>query len=177
MKEKIYDCPKCHQKIPKSLIHAHLINHQREPNQPTEIRLPKQRQNEVIQRGLERYINQNRNDNRNHRIVVGKVTVFGNIVIFEGKKYSYDDLYKKNSLSFPEITIKDANKLEEENKKCMICLENYNSNEKVTALPCIHLFHTNCIKKWMEKKRECPICKLRLTQTNVIKKVNNLGNK
>ncbi len=59
----------------------------------------------------------------------------------------------------------------------MICLENYNSNEKVTALPCIHFFHTNCIKKWMEKKRECPICKLRLTQTNVIKKVNNLGNK
>ena len=126
---------------------------------------------------MERYNNQNINRNRNIRIEIGKVSFVNNLFYYKGKVYTYDDLNIRNSSDFPEIFIKDPNKLDEENKKCMICLENFCPNEQVTALPCIHLFHTQCIKKWMEKKRECPICKLRLTQTNVIKKVNNLGNK
>ena len=68
----------------------------------------------------------------------------------------------------------NVNKLEEGNKKCTICLEEFKSKEKVTALPCIHFFHTKCIKQWMENKQECPVCKLELTRTNIDRKMKYL---
>ena len=71
-------------------------------------------------------------------------------------------------LSFPEIVIEDINKLEE-----VVCLEEFKSKEKVTALPCFHYFHTNCIKKWLERKNECPICKFELTKKNIDKEGKN----
>ena len=166
LNERLYECPRCHQKLAKNLIHAHLINHQRDENQNREIRLPRQRPNDNLQSSVIRYNNhnQNRNNQGNNRIEIGKVTVFHDLVFFEGEIYSYDDLNKIKSLNLPEITIKDPNKLEEKNKKCMICLENFGANEKVTALPCIHLFHTQCINQWIERRKNCPICKLNLTQ-------------
>ena len=48
--------------------------------------------------------------------------------------------------NFPEIVIGDINKLEEGNKKCVICLEDFVSKEKVTALPWNDFFHTPCIQ-------------------------------
>ena len=72
---------------------------------------------------------------------------------------------------FPEIVIEDVGKLDEVNKKCVICLEEFKNKEKVTALPCIHLFHTPCIKDWLKKQKICPICKFELTQENLIKKM------
>ena len=43
-------------------------------------------------------------------------------------------------------------------KKCIICLEDFKINNKVSFLPCSHLFHSSCIKHWLEKSRKCPIC-------------------
>ena len=63
------------------------------------------------------------------------------------------------------------NKLEEANRSCMICLDDFVSKEKVIALPCIHFFHPKCIKKWIENKNECPICKFVLTEENINKKL------
>ena len=77
-------------------------------------------------------------------------------------------------LNFPEIVIQDINKLEEANRKCMICLEDFKAKEKVTALPCIHFFHPNCIKEWIERKNECPVCKFELTTQNINKKMSAL---
>ena len=39
---------------------------------------------------------------------------------------------------------------------CAICLESYTASMFQT--PCHHLFHGECIKKWLEKKNSCPIC-------------------
>jgi hypothetical protein len=176
IKEKMYECPKCHEKISKNLMHSHLINHRRDGNQPREIRLPQQSQAEIIQRVLARYFNPNNYNHRNHPVKLRRVIITPNLVILQGKISAYDDLNRGNSVIFPEIAIKDPNKLDEENKKCMICLENFSSNERVTALPCIHLFHTHCIEKWMGNKQECPVCKLKLTQSNIMRRVNNIEN-
>lgn len=41
---------------------------------------------------------------------------------------------------------------------CIICLEGMNSGETVLeALPCGHVFHTDCIRKWANYKSHCPI--------------------
>ena len=70
---------------------------------------------------------------------------------------------------FPVSDIKDINKLSDDNKRCCICLEDYKDNDKGIYLPCLHLFHKDCISKWLRRKKFCPFCKLEINQ-------NNLGN-
>ena len=73
---------------------------------------------------------------------------------------------------FPETKIEDINKLDPEKRNCVICLEDFKSGEKATLLPCVHLFHKNCIKSWLKSKNNCPICKFELTRANIDKQNN-----
>ncbi len=41
--------------------------------------------------------------------------------------------------------------------ECVICLENLHLTQTI-ALPCAHIFHEECIKKWRMKNNTCPIC-------------------
>ena len=52
----------------------------------------------------------------------------------------------------------DKNKYSE-NYLCIICMEEFQKNEKVKLLPCGHIFHDNCIKQWLLKQKTCPFCK------------------
>ena len=105
----------------------------------------------------------NSNNNRN---------INRNINRFEREiRENRDNNINNGPLSFPEIVIDDINKLDDSNKSCVICLEEFHSREKVTALPCFHYFHTNCIKKWIQKKTFCPVCKFELTQKNIAHKM------
>jgi hypothetical protein len=46
------------------------------------------------------------------------------------------------------------------NDTCSICIENYQCKERVRALPCGHIFHTDCIVPWLSERSSCcPICK------------------
>ena len=47
-----------------------------------------------------------------------------------------------------------------ENNECIICLEPMVMNDKVKILDCGHMYHYDCINKWIEKKGEinCPLC-------------------
>ena len=69
--------------------------------------------------------------------------------------------------SLPEIILDDISKLDGEKKNCVICLEDFKVGEKVIILPCIHIFHSKCIKSWFSGKDECPICKFKLTPENI----------
>ena len=72
----------------------------------------------------------------------------------------YNNGIDENAIkNFPISKIKDVSKLTEEKKKCCICLENFKKNDETMILPCIHIFHSNCIKKWMKRQDICPICK------------------
>ena len=44
-------------------------------------------------------------------------------------------------------------------EKCAICQYEYKETEKISKLPCLHIFHNDCIKGWLEKNKVCPICK------------------
>ena len=37
-----------------------------------------------------------------------------------------------------------------------------NIRKKYMVTPCDHVFHSNCLEKWMEVKNECPYCKRRI---------------
>ena len=45
-------------------------------------------------------------------------------------------------------------------KNCVICQEEFKKGDNYIILPCMHLFHSNCIKEWINVKNKCPICNL-----------------
>ena len=47
-------------------------------------------------------------------------------------------------------------------KICNICLEEYKIKDKISYLPCFHFFHYNCIKKWIENSKKCPLCNIEI---------------
>ena len=69
--------------------------------------------------------------------------------------------------SLPESEVADASKLDAENKNCVICLGDFNDKDKIICLPCIHVFHSDCIKSWLNNHRTCPTCKFELTFENL----------
>ena len=187
----LYHCPKCNNIIDTKLKEDHLLSHQideaeksRYNNQPSN---RENRFNRLIRNNINNLpifrLNPNNNMNNNTFIIRGRNNLNNNnnnnlnnhnnpplhIIIFHRP-----NSINENPINFPEIEIQDVNKLEEANRKCMICLEEFKSKEKVTALPCIHFFHTQCIQEWIERKNECPVCKFELTQKNIDSKIRYL---
>jgi hypothetical protein len=48
----------------------------------------------------------------------------------------------------------------EENRSCLVCLEEFAVHDSVKMMPCLHRFHGECIDKWLsEGANACPVCK------------------
>lgn len=56
---------------------------------------------------------------------------------------------------------KPSNVVIEKDDTCTICLCEYEEDEEISIIKtCKHLFHTNCIKKWLvECNHKCPVCR------------------
>lgn len=48
---------------------------------------------------------------------------------------------------------------EEDDKKCTVCLEDFEPKETVMLTPCKHMFHEECIVPWFKTKGQCPVCR------------------
>ncbi len=46
---------------------------------------------------------------------------------------------------------------------CSICLENYEKKDSITLTKCSHLFHKECLTKWYDKNKNCPMCRTEFT--------------
>ena len=50
---------------------------------------------------------------------------------------------------------------------CPICYSNfntcYNCNINTKLLYCGHIFHKTCINEWLQIRRECPICRTKIS--------------
>ena len=46
----------------------------------------------------------------------------------------------------------------------MICCGSFAPEDDVTELECDerHIFHTDCLRPWLEKQLSCPICRTRV---------------
>jgi len=88
--------------------------------------------------------------------------------------YSNSELENKNKdlqtiINFiPSTIIKDTPKKLTDEYRCVICLSDFEIEEKVSALPCCHTFHTNCLDNWLKQKRECPVCKYEVTLKSIL---------
>jgi len=62
---------------------------------------------------------------------------------------------------YPSYTY-DGNHLPDDKKTCSICLQEYEVNEDIKLIPCLHFFHKSCIDEWMARSCDCPICKSKI---------------
>ena len=44
-----------------------------------------------------------------------------------------------------------------EENECMICLEDMKTD--IAVLSCGHIFHYDCLSKWVAKQATCPLCR------------------
>lgn len=52
----------------------------------------------------------------------------------------------------------------QDDDKCAICLAEYEEGDSVKRLPCTHLFHSECVSKWLKVNKICPCCKQSIRQ-------------
>ena len=59
-----------------------------------------------------------------------------------------------------------VNRNEDDTKSCVICYDDFTEQDDVTTLPCNakHIFHKDCIKKWLENKNTCPLCNVEISE-------------
>ncbi|KAN0130209.1 hypothetical protein V8E53_011966 [Lactarius tabidus] len=51
--------------------------------------------------------------------------------------------------------------------RCLICLEDYDPEEDLRLLSCRHVFHRDCVDRWLETGRNnCPACRSQGVSTN-----------
>lgn len=53
----------------------------------------------------------------------------------------------------------DPTQNDQDDGSCVVCLEDYNDKDLLGVLKCSHDFHADCIKKWLQVKNSCPVCK------------------
>ena len=84
-----------------------------------------------------RNINNNNNNETNENIDNNE-TFFKNLLDICNK-----DKYNKNKYK--------------KHEDCRICLMKFENNENILILPCLHIFHTDCIINWLKNKKTCPL--------------------
>ncbi|XP_021768732.1 E3 ubiquitin-protein ligase RING1-like [Chenopodium quinoa] len=50
----------------------------------------------------------------------------------------------------------------EDEGECSICLEKLGVGTVLIVLPCLHVYHTECIIRWLERTHFCPFCRFKL---------------
>lgn len=93
-------------------------------------------------------------DQKEYQHGVTAMTMFPDVFNVEG----LFDFEEKPFLELFEVNdLKDVH-----DHCCVLCIEEVtqnNSESKNTLLKCKHVFHTNCILKWVKVKFVCPTCK------------------
>jgi len=84
-------------------------------------------------------------------------------------------VYKNNNYNLPSsldmelFTVSNVIPLKRVQEKCIICLDVIKKQKK--SLTCMHVFHKDCINRWLFENDKCPICRTKqpismLTENN-----------
>ncbi|KAG4196693.1 hypothetical protein ERO13_A06G187900v2 [Gossypium hirsutum] len=53
-----------------------------------------------------------------------------------------------------------------EDAVCCICLAKFADNDELRELPCLHVFHVECVDKWLKINASCPLCKTEIGESS-----------
>ena len=92
------------------------------------------------------------NNNRNNNVFINYIRINDNF-----HNHYIESIIEKLSITKIKVT-----NLEDNNKRCIICLEDFRNNENVYKLPCKHIFHIHCLNEEIKSRQKCPICRKEL---------------
>lgn len=48
-------------------------------------------------------------------------------------------------------------------QECVICYMPYKNGHQLITLPCMHMYHSKCITRWLKQSKNCPFCTKEVT--------------
>jgi len=78
----------------------------------------------------------------------------------EEQEQEQEQEQEKEQIDFSSLPTIILNEDEvDETKNCPICFEDFSKGNEVYLFACYHYFHKKCIRQWLIKKKECPVCR------------------
>ena len=88
-------------------------------------------------------------------------------------RVSRDVLEMIETIKLTEENINDHISINEDNERdfCCICMLQFETDESIKLLPCNkkHIFHSNCIDKWLSHNKACPTCRKEINKKTFLK--------
>ncbi|XP_036332209.1 E3 ubiquitin-protein ligase RNF165-like [Rhagoletis pomonella] len=76
------------------------------------------------------------------------------------KPHFVPEIIERNTLPHKYKRVRRPSESDEDAEKCAICLSLFEIENDVRRLPCMHLFHTDCVDQWLVTNKHCPICRV-----------------
>lgn len=59
--------------------------------------------------------------------------------------------------NLPTQVLQERHRLLTDGTKCGVCLQGFQTHQRVRTLPCQHPFHITCIDNWLTTHSQCPV--------------------
>lgn len=66
---------------------------------------------------------------------------------------------QQNTVNLPKVNRVKTLIMKKSSRTCAICIDGFKEQELIMKLPCGHIYHRCCLKGWMKKSTECPLCR------------------
>lgn len=70
------------------------------------------------------------------------------------------EMIETNTFPHKYKRLRRVSETDEDSEKCTICLSQFEIDNDVRRLPCMHLFHKDCVDQWLVTNKHCPICRV-----------------
>ncbi|MFS7939922.1 putative chromatin regulator PHD family [Helianthus anomalus] len=71
-----------------------------------------------------------------------------------------DNFLRKGLPKATEDAVKVRRLAEEDGEICVICRDKYQADHTIGTLACKHSYHEECIRKRLDEKKHCPMCRI-----------------
>eukprot|EP00931_Biecheleriopsis_adriatica_P030671 TRINITY_DN18060_c0_g1_i1.p1 TRINITY_DN18060_c0_g1~~TRINITY_DN18060_c0_g1_i1.p1 ORF type:complete len:122 (-),score=18.93 TRINITY_DN18060_c0_g1_i1:23-388(-) len=61
--------------------------------------------------------------------------------------------------ALPLRTVPPQVKAGHHQQTCAVCIEVFVAGDTQRVLPCTHVFHPECVDRWLSRRHDCPLCR------------------